>query len=677
MAFGKNPSNQHLQPFPSTTPQASTSSTVKPVPSATRPNFSKAQTKAPRIDKQAVLDATDILELIGEHVELRLRSRAKSEYIGLCPFHNDSNASFEVNASSGLYSCWSCSAGVNGSNGGDAITFVRRYFGVGFKDALGILAQRAGMDAPSGYSAPSGRAAHPVRSAPRPPKEVPNGLNPDLSANKAVLLGWMARAQKAFSENLSKSPDIQRYLSRKRGVGLGMMSRFAIGYAPNSFDTLRKLAQSEEEKTSLFDAGLLRKSEKGMYYDFFRDRLTFGVRDDDGQVIAFGGRRVSDEVALDAQGKEVRIAKYMNSPETAIFSKSEALFGLYEAKKDIHKEGFVLVVEGYMDVVGLAARGVGNAVACMGTSLTRQHVERLVPLTKKIVFCFDGDTAGFQASFRSLSSALPYLDASMELSFLNLPGGLDPDDYIRERGKDALLEEINRAQGLTEFWQESLQRLYPLDQDGNKERLLENAWELVRLVPKDSPWSSRLEQSAKLLAQAEQGPSKREISSTYGVNASHARGASDGMRSEIANEPTQRLLIASQKLPDVALEVRREMDGAWQEKTLAKWIETNPGAQEEVGATLHDWLARFDEAIESGYRQIVHSKSAEPVGQEGIYRAIIRAAPAILTQVLRSAIKASEKVQSDQVEDEQHQTISDAAVLSNEKPCGKRATCRP
>lgn len=468
---------------------------------------------------RSIIENTDIVAIVGEVVDLRKKG---DEFVGLCPFHNDTNPSMSVNGEKGIYSCWSCEAGGAGSRAGDAVTFVRRYFNMGYREALEYLAPRAGVSLDGSTPVvfrPSPRQSPVVQSAPDPDR-------PDSAAAPAPLLRALADAEGFFADALSSSEQAQEYLAA-RGFDLKAISNFALGFASASpFELQNKLMKLYGEKV-LLDAGLVRarisqKTGKRYTQDFFLNRLTFAIRNESGVTVAFGARK------LGSVDKTAKAPKYINSPDTAVFAKSDELFGLFEAKKEIERKGWALVVEGYFDVLALTSHGVGNVVAPMGTSLTEGQIRKLLAYAKRVVLCLDGDTAGQQAMLRALKTVLPQVDSPDRLAFLTLPDGLDPDEMFRvkkETGSQFLVR-VSHAKSLAGFIGSTLEGLIKDPAIGVK-----GATEYLDILLKAS---EHLTQFHELLAH-------------YGARllASQAQGALRQPATAAINTPLGRLTLAA------------------------------------------------------------------------------------------------------------------------------------
>lgn len=355
-----------------------------------------------------VLARTDIVEVIGARLPLKKRGM---NYIACCPFHTEKTPSFTVSASKQIYHCFGCGVG------GNVISFLRDYDKLHFVEALEQLA------APLGLTLPRELAQH------------------SSSEQHRSLYQVLIKAMRYYQQQLRQSPSAINYL-KQRGLVGNTAKTFALGYAPPGWDGL---VRALGEQRSLLEAtGMLIKKKQGGYYDRFRDRIMFPIRDASGRVIAFGGRSVAE--------REDTGPKYLNSPETPLFHKSKALYGLYEMlQQDRHPQS-IWVVEGYLDVVSLHQRGIHTVVATLGTATTGEHVNQLFRYTNEILFCFDGDQAGMTAAWRAFKACLPYLRGDRKVSFFLMPEGHDPDSLIQAIGTSAFKQKVTmEAQPFSEF----------------------------------------------------------------------------------------------------------------------------------------------------------------------------------------------------------------------------------
>ncbi len=352
---------------------------------------------------QDLLARSDIVDIIGSRIELK---RAGREHHALCPFHNEKSPSFTVSPGKQFFHCFGC------GKHGTVISFLMEYDRLPFVEAVEELARIAGVEVPR-----------------------EGGVGPA----RAVLEGpldALAAAERFFKEKLRAAPQAIDYL-KGRGLDGATAKAFGIGYAPDSWDALSRFFR---DPTHAIAAGLLKRKEDRVY-DVFRNRVMFPIRDTRGRVIAFGGRTLGDDPA-----------KYLNSPETALFHKGRNLFGLYEARQSVKAAlPHLLVVEGYMDAVMLAQHGIRNVVATLGTATTRDHLNQMFKSTSRVVFCFDGDRAGRAAGWRALEQALPEMAEGRECRFMFLPEGKDPDDLVREIGADAFRARVEQAMPLADY----------------------------------------------------------------------------------------------------------------------------------------------------------------------------------------------------------------------------------
>ncbi|WP_206211854.1 DNA primase [Wenzhouxiangella sp. XN24] len=384
-----------------------------------------------------LMSRTDIVEVINARVPLK---KAGREYKACCPFHGEKTPSFTVSPTKQFYHCFGCGAH------GTALGFLMDYEHLGFPEAVEELASLAGLEVPRDESPGTDR-------------------RPDLYSVLAAAAGH-------YQAQLKRQPDAVRYL-KGRGISGKTAATFGIGYAPDAWDgLLRQFGTDDAATARLAAAGLVIERDQGGFYDRFRGRLMFPIRDARGRVIAFGGRVLgADE------------PKYLNSPETALFHKGRELYGLYEARQALRQIPRLLVVEGYMDVVGLHEAGIPWAVATLGTATTPEHLERLFRVTEEVVFCFDGDRAGRQAAWRALENALPTLREGRQIRFLFLPEGEDPDSLVRAEGAAAFTARLDDALPLSEYLHDELASRVDMSSIDGRARLAELAKPLLARVP--------------------------------------------------------------------------------------------------------------------------------------------------------------------------------------------------
>jgi DNA primase len=396
---------------------------------------------------QDLLARTDIADVVGQHVELK---RGGANLMGLCPFHGEKSPSFSVSPGKQFYYCFGCGAS------GDAIRFLMEHLGLSFVEAVRDLAGRVGMQVPEEQVSPEEQQRRDTLRERR------------LSIGEAL-----AKAGDFYRAQLRGSERAKDYL-KGRGLTGEIARDFGLGYAPAGWRTLASVFARYDDPL-LEEAGLVRRrdeGEDGERYDWFRDRVMFPIRAVSGEVIGFGGRVLDDSKP-----------KYMNSPETPVFSKGRELYGLYEARGALRERGYALVVEGYMDVVALAQSGYGNAVATLGTACTAEHVQKLFRFTDSVVFSFDGDAAGRRAARRALEASLPHATDTRNVRFLFLPPEHDPDSYVREHGAAAFEACIAAAVPLSRQVVDSAAEDCALDTAEGRARMLANARPLWSALP--------------------------------------------------------------------------------------------------------------------------------------------------------------------------------------------------
>jgi DNA primase len=352
---------------------------------------------------EQVKSSVDIVKVVGEYV--RLRKAGGSRYVGLCPFHNEKTASFGVHPVHQFYKCFGC------GEGGDVLKFIMKIDGLSFYEALKLLAEQHGIPMPkrAEYSDPDTR-------------------------KRAAVYQMHEIAEQGFREHLrgAAGAEVRAYLDR-RGVAPALAEQFGLGYADRSGRFLVRILQERGfTAEQLEDSGLVNRRDDGSFYDKFRNRLMFPIHSETGKVIAFGGR------ALDP-GDE---PKYLNSPTTPIYEKRNVLYNLHRAKEGIRKAERALLVEGYMDVIGVWAAGVREVVASCGTALTERQIRLVKRHSLRIVVNFDPDNAGDNAAEKSIAALL---DEGMQVRILQLDADLDPDEYCKQRGADAYRARMDAA----------------------------------------------------------------------------------------------------------------------------------------------------------------------------------------------------------------------------------------
>ena len=389
-----------------------------------------------------VLDRTDIVDVVDRRVKLK---KAGKNYSACCPFHQEKTPSFSVNPEKQFYYCFGCGAG------GNALGFIMDYERMEFREAIESLAQAAGIELP--------------------PEEADAAPQVD---HQKPLYEAMEKATRVYESQLRKHPSRGRVVDylKQRGLSGEIARDFRLGFAPEGWDNLMTTLSSEEQIGQALTAGLLIENDSGRKYDRFRDRVIFPIVNQRGKVIAMGGRVLGD-------GKP----KYLNSPETPLFSKSHELYGLHHIRKFAKNLSRIVVVEGYMDVIALAQFGIHYAVATLGTSVGKPHLEMLFRRVDHVVFCFDGDEAGRKAAFRGMEAALPMMEDGRQVKFLFLPEGEDPDSVVRNKGSQHLEHLFDNADPLETFLFDQMAQGIDLNTMDGKARLSKLVAPYINLIP--------------------------------------------------------------------------------------------------------------------------------------------------------------------------------------------------
>jgi len=381
---------------------------------------------------EEIKNAADIVEVVSDYVLLK---KTGKNYSGLCPFHTEKDASFTVSPAKQIFHCFGC------NTGGNVFNFLIRYDGVSFPEAVRLLARRYGIDLPE--------------------RKMSRAMREQIS-EREKLLSINRMAMDYYHWNLlhdSYGIQAMAYLL-KRGMDPSIIDRFQLGYARDTWDGLRNYLQNKRVPLNLIEkAGLVIPKKSGMgYYDRFRERIVFPIYNLNKQVVGFGGR------VLDAS-----LPKYLNSPETPVYSKSKLLYGLHLARNKCRETRTVYIVEGYFDLLALYQYGIENAGATLGTALTTEHIHMIKGFAEKVILVFDGDDAGIQASLRSVGI---FIEKGMQARVMLLPKGHDPDSFLRKFGVETFNETAAKSRSVITFIMESAQKKYGLSVDG-KMRIIE------------------------------------------------------------------------------------------------------------------------------------------------------------------------------------------------------------
>ncbi|MBL09166.1 MAG: DNA primase [Acidiferrobacteraceae bacterium] len=405
-----------------------------------------------------LLARVDIVEIIDERVPLK---KTGGNYTARCPFHDEKTPSFTVSPSKQFYHCFGCSAS------GDAIEFLREISSFSFEEAVEELANTVGLQMPKG-----------------------DGFRPQKHETEN-LLQTLADANEWFKAQLRHHPQANQAVTylKKRNVSGQMAAYFELGFAPTGWDNLAKTAKDNKETLNLMEkAGLLSVHQTRGYYDRFRSRIIFPIHDRRGRVIGFGGRILGEDKP-----------KYLNSPETPVFHKGSELYNLHRARADIGQQNYVLVVEGYTDVVSLTQRSIKNSVATLGTATTSNHLKMLFRLTPHVIFCFDGDPAGRQAAWKALEAVLPEMVSGHQTSFLFLPDGEDPDSVVQKSGSEAFVSMVRNSTAISDFFYDTLLKEIDINRLDGRARLAETAQPLLAKIP-SGPFRELMQDKLQLLS---------------------------------------------------------------------------------------------------------------------------------------------------------------------------------
>ena len=384
-----------------------------------------------------LIERADVSEVIGKRVEIK---KAGKEYKACCPFHNEKTPSFTVSPEKGFYHCFGCGAH------GTALGFLMDYERLTFVEAIEELAKMVGIPVPKTKE-----------------DRVVNKENNDLKS-------LLSRVSKHYEKNLKESTIAIEYF-KSRGIDGETARHYALGFAKKSYDDiLKNFGKTDKDRKQLLACGLLTEKDDGGYFDKFRNRVMFPIRNNRGEVVGFGGRVIADEEP-----------KYLNSPGTVLFKKGELLYGLFESKKSIAERNSAIIVEGYTDVIGLYQFGVGNSLATLGTATTDNHINKIFRISDQIIFCFDGDEPGRKAAEKAMKLCLPLVRKNKEAYFLILEDE-DPDEFIRKHGHKQFEARLATAQSTDEFLINICNKTSDITSVKGKANAIENAMALVNTI---------------------------------------------------------------------------------------------------------------------------------------------------------------------------------------------------
>ncbi|GGC70324.1 DNA primase [Marinobacter halophilus] len=479
-----------------------------------------------------LLDRIDLGELIGSRITLK---KAGANYKACCPFHDEKTPSFNVRPDKGFYHCFGCGAH------GDAISFIREFEGLGFTEAVEELARRAGMEVP--YDQAAKQEMQQART-----------LTDALDFAGKFYHSALASQQGAYARDYLK----------QRGLDDAIIEQYQVGFAPGTGTALYEAAP-KDLKAPLLETKTV-SDKYGKPRDLFRNRVMFPIRNTRGKTIAFGGRTLGDDKA-----------KYINSPESDVFHKSREIYGLHEARQAIRQLDKLLVVEGYMDVIALAQHGIHYAVATLGTATNQDSLTALLRQVRHIVFCFDGDQAGFRAADRAMENALELMADGLHLQFLMLPQGEDPDTLVRKEGAEAFQKRIEGATPLSRYLFDRQSEGLDLQLPEHRGELRARAEPLLNKMPRSTLRDAMWHEMLRLCGGRNQWQSRPQGNQSYKAK---------GWRGERQNRPTEEridvklskdstLCLALLETPELATEVKALADSTRQLEQagrFARWL---------------------------------------------------------------------------------------------------------
>lgn len=512
--------------------------------------MAEAGSFADRVKQQA-----DIVRVIGEYVQLK---KAGQNYRGLCPFHSEKSPSFNVHPVRQIYHCFGCQVG------GDVFKFVMEMEKCPFPEAIRIVAEKCGIAVPA-----------PRERSPEERRE---------NQARTLLIEMHRVAQSFFAKNLENTSEgkVARAYLEDRGLTKAVIEQFGIGYAPSGGDILLRQLKTKYPDKLLVESGLISRDQNGnRLYDRFRRRITFPIANESGKIVAFGCRALGDDMP-----------KYLNSPETPIYSKSNLLYHLDRAKDALRRSDFAILVEGYMDAIAVARAGVSNVVASCGTALAEPQIKLLSRFTRRVIVNYDPDTAGQTATERSITLLLEH---DFEVRVLALPGKADPDKFIREQGKDAYIKLLKESPPYVDYLIARARRMDLTTGEG-KRNAVNFLLPYIQKIPNRllrSEWATRIAQQLRL----DEPVLRAELTKAAAERRSEVK-----VKPELigrAAKPVERRLIRMlAEAEGFRLELARRLDegqlhiGLETEKILAALLPValagEPVQATEIGAKLDD-----------------------------------------------------------------------------------------
>ena len=499
-----------------------------------------------------LLNRLQPVAVVGQYVRLREGSRS---YRGLCPFHDDTNESFHIYLDDKHYHCFGC------LEHGNLIDFVAKMRNVEYREAARQLAQTVGL-------------------------EVPTPRTRVLDKTQQQVHDILGKANSLYRQALKQNAEARRYLL-DRGIQDDVIDQFSIGYAPAEWDFTTKRFRNFAPEM-LEKSGIIGRTKNGRLYDLFRGRIVFPIRDYNGHVHGFGGRIVNED---EGDGKS---PKYLNSPESPVFKKKEFLYGEYELNQVGFRHERLLLVEGYMDVVGLAQYGINYALGVLGTAVNVNHLRQMFAHTQEVVVCFDGDEAGRKAAERTLEAALSQLTSGRVLRFLFLPEGSDPDNQVRAVGKENFEKMIGESKTVVEFLQAYLLRGHDIKDLNSRIGFVDEAIRLLTKIPHEITRTILIDELTQMFPDTDiQNQLGRVLKNRYEANQSDEPLRTN---TQVPTKPQDQYPSAEQSgLEDGTEEVKRVK------------LDISPVEKKMVAALLQspEYCASLEEGLMSQWREVL------------------------------------------------------------------------
>jgi DNA primase len=530
---------------------------------------------------EKVKQQADIVRVVGEYVRLK---KTGKDFSGLCPFHQEKTPSFTVSPIKQIFYCFGC------GKGGDVYNFVMEMEKCEFPEAVRFVAEKCGIAIP-----------RPKERSPEERKE---------NQQRSVLVEMHREAQTFFVKQLEGTLEgkAARAYLEDRGLDKDAIARFGIGYTPSGGDALLRFLRTKYKENMLADSGLISRDQSGRLFDRFRRRITFPIANESGKIVAFGARALGDDQP-----------KYLNSPETPIYSKSNVLYHMDRAKDALRREDFAILVEGYMDAIAVARAGISNVVASCGTSLAEPQIKLLGRFTKRVIVNYDPDTAGQAATERSLSSLL---EQDFEVRVLALPPvgdkKADPDLFIRERGKDEYIKLVKEAPPYVDYLIARARQM-DLSTGEGKLRAVNFLLPYVQKIPNRmlrSEWATRIAQHLRV-----EEPVLRAALSKAAVERRSEVRTQPGLAMRAAKEVERRLI----RMLAEGEGFRHELVEQLEDSKLYRGLETEKIFAALIGATLSGEPVRATEVaalLEEHDRrllfEILFESTNEPTWQEAL-----------------------------------------------------------